>query len=329
MSLALSLSAFLLILLGNAILLYQQRSIHNWSQRRIVQLAILTMPTLLLLLNLCMFGIISWRFSPASVLLLGGAGIAGMAVVLAFLRLFLLHWTLRRQTRQTIMASVALQQQVEHIIQQGQMVLPRVPHIRIAASQRPLAFTYGFRQPTIVLSTWMLHQLDARELETVLAHELIHAVRHDALVMWLATLLRDAFFYLPTSWLAYGQLQREKELACDEQAAQCTHRPLALAGALTKVWLHALDSSSLARSSLVQSLMQAKESLQGRIERLLVFTPSERVEGQTAHGASRSTMRLLLTMGTIYGSYCLLMFIAMHCESVAVFIASPCIFLSC
>ncbi|GHO95812.1 hypothetical protein KSF_058600 [Reticulibacter mediterranei] len=47
-------------------------------------------------------------------------------------------------------------------------------------------------------------------------HELEHVARRDYLIMFLATVLRDAFFYMPTSWIAYRQLQREKELVCDD-----------------------------------------------------------------------------------------------------------------
>ncbi len=84
--------------------------------------------------------------------------------------------------------------------------------------------------------TWMIEHLDRRELEAVLAHELEHAARHDSLVIWFATVLRDAFFYLPTSRVAYHQLQHEKELACDDLAVGVTHWPLALASALAKAW---------------------------------------------------------------------------------------------
>jgi hypothetical protein len=83
---------------------------------------------------------------------------------------------------------------------------------------------------------------------------------------WLATMLRDAFFYLPTSRAAYRQLQQEKELACDDLAVGATHRPLALASALAKVWQHAVEGP---RFGSAQSLTGVGESINGRIERLL------------------------------------------------------------
>ena len=64
--------------------------------------------------------------------------------------------------------------------------------------------------------------------------------------MWLATVLRDAFFYLPTSWAAYRQLSHEKELICDDLAIGSTHRPLALASALAR-FLANVNHENLAR----------------------------------------------------------------------------------
>ena len=309
----LSLAALLLLLFGNGALLWQVRQIQSWSQRRMVQLVVLGMPLFVLVLHLCMLGLLSWRLSVPLVLLLGMAVSATIAVVLALLRLLVLLWTMRHHSHYASVSSRTLQAQVERIAQQGQMVLPRMPRVRLATCQQPLAFTYGFRRPTIVLSCWMVNHLDARELEAVLTHELTHVVRQDALVLWLAQLLRDAFFYLPTSWLAYRQLQQEKELACDELAALQTHRPLALAGALTKVWLQTLDNSIPPAQNMVQPLLTAKVSIQGRIERLLAFSPSEGATRQSVQGAMQHTLQMLLTMGTIYVSYCLLMLMVMQC----------------
>jgi len=112
----------------------------------------------------------------------------------------------------------------------------------------------------------MIDHLDRRELEAVLMHELVHVHRHDYLLNWVALLLRDAFFYLPTSRIAYRQLHHEKELASDDLVAQSTKRPLALASALTKVWLYLVDDSP---SQLVQTLLRKEESITDRVDRLL------------------------------------------------------------
>ena len=77
----------------------------------------------------------------------------------------------------------------------------------------------------MLLSTWMVDHLDQQELEAVLMHELVHAHRRDYLLNWVALLLRDAFFYLPTSRIAYRQLHYEKELASDESGGTVNEAP--------------------------------------------------------------------------------------------------------
>lgn len=139
----------------------------------------------------------------------------------------------------------------------------------------------------------MVQHLDQRELEAVLAHELGHVVRRDYLVIWLATLLRDAFCYLPTSWLAYRQLQHEKELACDELAVGATNRPLALASALAKTWQDALGQRN---PGLAQSLIGGNEVMENRIERLLVAS-------RPLTGALSSRLMML---SFSLGTFCLL-----------------------
>jgi beta-lactamase regulating signal transducer with metallopeptidase domain len=139
----------------------------------------------------------------------------------------------------------------------------------------------------------MTEHLDQRELEAVLAHELGHVVRRDYLAIWLATLLRDAFCYLPTSWVAYRQLQQEKELACDELAIGATNRPLALASALAKTWQYALGERS---PGLAQSLIGGNQLMENRIERLLAAS-----RPLTAALSSR-----LVTLGFSLGTFSLL-----------------------
>ncbi|MBI4277589.1 MAG: M48 family metalloprotease, partial [Armatimonadetes bacterium] len=109
------------------------------------------------------------------------------------------------------------------------------PRILLYRSNRPFAIACGIRRPAVLLSTWMVDHLDRSELESVLAHELGHVARRDYLMTWLATVLRDGFLYMPTSWLAYRRLQQDNELACDDLAVKVTKKPLALASALKKL----------------------------------------------------------------------------------------------
>jgi len=81
--------------------------------------------------------------------------------------------------------------------------------------------------------------------------------------------LRDVFWYLPTSRIAYQRLQEDKEPACDDFASNITDRPLALASALAKVWRHAaLEPAAV----MAQSLAGVHASIETRISRLLVHS---------------------------------------------------------
>jgi len=84
---------------------------------------------------------------------------------------------------------------------------------------------------------------------------------------------------MPTSWAAYRQLQQEKELACDDLALGATHRPLAMASALAKVWQHAVGGAPFAQCGTAQHLAEKDESINDRIERLLT-TPGPVVSRQ-------------------------------------------------
>ncbi len=187
-------------------------------------------------------------------------GIAFGALSMGVVRLTLMAWVVGRKGTA---AGDYLQARVDGLADQLEAIRPR---LLLCVYDRPLALTYGPWRPTILLSTWMVDHLDRHELDAVVAHELGHVARHDYLVIWLATVLRDAFWYLPASWVAYQQLKLEKEFASDDLAVRATRRPLALASALTKVWQHAVDRP---RFGVAQSLVRASESIEGRITRLL------------------------------------------------------------
>lgn len=151
------------------------------------------------------------------------------------------------------------------------------PRLLVLTAAEPIAFTYGVWRPTIVLSTWMVEELDADELDAVLAHELGHVTRRDYLLMLLATTLRNAFFYLPPSQIAHQQLCREKERACDDLAIARCAQPLALASALTKVWQSA--ASARAIPSAVQALVGQGDMIEDRLMRLLAADDASQAIG--------------------------------------------------
>ncbi|HEY9764719.1 MAG TPA: M56 family metallopeptidase [Chroococcales cyanobacterium] len=151
----------------------------------------------------------------------------------------------------------------------------KLPRLEIVPFDRPLAFTLGMFRPTIVLSQWVLDQLDEKELEGVLAHEWVHCLHRDNLVMTVAAWLRDCTFYLFFVNRALKSLLAEKELHADLRAAQITSRPAALASALYKFGqAPSLQLFAPAIETVVQGF--GKDLIEPRIQALLgKVQPSE------------------------------------------------------
>lgn len=211
-------------------------------------------------------------------------------------RLLLLGWLLRRRS---FPASQELQQMVATLAARMKVAPPTV---RVQAVDRPLAFIGGIAQPALILSPWVLCHLDQREREAVIAHELAHVARGDQRVLALATWLRDAFWYVPTSRLAWRQLRQEQEFACDDRAVRLTGRPLALASALAKVW-HA--GVALPAQGYVPALLDDQAALEVRIARLTALPgggdqPPAAVHADTAPLLAASTRytAILLTLAS-------------------------------
>ena len=276
---------------------FLSRTPTHWPWRRELQLFVLIAPLLGLILGLpsvrnlqacvsgtassvpsyCLYGdaALSERLAALDgIMTLGMAALALVAIMSGVLRHLLL---VRVMQRTTLMAPPQLQALAGRLATRLHVPQPR---LRLRISDRPLALTFGLRRPTLVLSTWMVEHFDRRELEAVLAHELAHIARRDYLVLWLATICRDAFCYLPTSWIAYRQLQSEKEVACDDLAIGVTRSSLGLASALAKVWQQAIVAPP---PSLAQSLAEANDVIEGRITRLL-----EPPQLTTSHHSTRA-----------------------------------------
>lgn len=264
----------LLNLAGGYLGLGTLQRLSGWSARRDIQFLVLVAPVVSLGLAVgslyhftgrpCFLNAPSWDSRLATLLPLGMGSVALGGLVLGLVRLGLMGRIVARSGRP---ADAALQVLADHLADQ---MGTRRPRVLLCDYDQPLALACGLLRPSVLLSSWMVEHLDQRELESVLAHELAHVARRDYLVVWLATVLRDAFVYLPTSWAAYRQLQHDKELASDDLAIGATRRPLALASALAKVWQRALRGQQFGTAPL---LTGTGEPIEGRIERLLA-TPS-------------------------------------------------------
>ncbi len=292
-------SLLVITLTGNMFLLRLLPTMETWSLRQKIHLLVLATPLVSLVLVaggvahlMIQQRILSaprWDYTLDLIsLLLFGCLLLG-AVLIGAIRLILMK---RLMQHRELVVDPALQSRVDAWTHARGMSPVRV---RLCLDARPFALIYGIRRPTTLLSTWMLEQLDESELEAVLTHELVHVSRNDYLVNWIAIVLRDAFFYLPTSRIAYRQLRCEKELACDDVVVQTTRQPLALASALMKVWLSVVNTTpSSGGSPLMQTFVRSDELIADRVNRLLAPLP----------GANRRQARLLFSTSMLICILC-------------------------
>lgn len=73
----------------------------------------------------------------------------------------------------------------------------------------------GWLKPVILIPATVFLQMSPRELETILAHELLHIRRLDNLVNCLQSFAEILFFYHPCGWWISAVIRREREFACD------------------------------------------------------------------------------------------------------------------
>ncbi|HUG86493.1 MAG TPA: M56 family metallopeptidase [Euzebya sp.] len=98
------------------------------------------------------------------------------------------------------------------------------------------AFTSGLRHPVVVLDPALVGELDDRELEGLIAHELAHIARRDVALNTVVGVVRDLTFFIPPLNLACRWLRHEQEHSADDLASDSTGRPAALASSILKVW---------------------------------------------------------------------------------------------
>ena len=191
--------------------------------------------------------------------------LAGIVSVLLAMRLWLSWFRLRRilSDRRVVVTGAA-----PAILAELEERAGMRRRVRLSATSRlevPIAI--GVLRPEICVPHRALEELDAAELETMLAHELAHLVRRDPAWRLLAGLVCRVFFFQPLNRLAASRIETASEMLCDDWAVEHTDRPLALARCLTEVagWIAApaLDGSP------VPAMARGGSGLGRRVRRLL------------------------------------------------------------
>ena len=92
------------------------------------------------------------------------------------------------------------------------------------SSEVTVPMTVGVMRPVIILpSAW--GAWDSETLAAIIAHEVAHLRRHDALIAFVAHLNRAMFWFHPLAWWLERKLAVTAEHACDEAAARAIASP--------------------------------------------------------------------------------------------------------
>lgn len=151
----------------------------------------------------------------------------------------------------------------------------RGARVAIVARDVPLAMTVGGRRPSILLSEGLISLLDREEIETTVAHELMHLKHHDAEFKVFSTVFSRILFFDPFSKFFDPAVHREREYLADEMSARSTGKPAALASALLKIADKGAPPRAMWGLSIYgkgRGLFSRYPPLKERVQRLLLLS---------------------------------------------------------
>jgi beta-lactamase regulating signal transducer with metallopeptidase domain len=129
----------------------------------------------------------------------------------------------------------------------------------------------GWIRPVVLLPMSAVSGLTEAQLEAVIAHELAHIRRYDALVNLFQVGVETLLFYHPAVWWMGKRVRIEREHCCDDEAVALCGSPVTYAHALTR----------MAESKAAPQLAMAvnRSPLVARIARLLGGNSAAEVRG--------------------------------------------------
>lgn len=178
---------------------------------------------------------------------------------------------LRKRIETEARPAPAIQELVDELARSFKM---RPPTALTWNQGRTGPFTGGIRRPYIVLTAGLLSTLEPDELRVLLAHELAHVRRRDALWKWLLLFLRHLSFLNPAVHWPYRWLNLEMERSCDKAASAITRKPGALARALLKVESFTAKRGDSCAPRRAEFLPHAESHLAARIHSLATTAPT-------------------------------------------------------
>jgi uncharacterized protein (TIGR03435 family) len=155
----------------------------------------------------------------------------------------------------------------------------------------------GFLHPAVILPDKLLDQLTTAELDCVVLHESAHLARYDDWDNLIAQMAAAAVVLHPVAWWLLRQIEREREMACDDWVVAHTGMARSYAESLMRIVELRLDA---ANSVLASGIFTRRSRLRLRIEMLLrrrrEFSP---VASRIPLGAAALALAVLAIAGAL------------------------------
>lgn len=135
--------------------------------------------------------------------------------------------------------------------------------IRLIDSPDFYAFCFGWLRPEVCISTVVIRQLSASELEAVFRHESWHVLRRDPLRLLVANALSFALFFMPLARDLARHYALGRELRADGATVRAMKNRQPLAGALYRA------ATGRAAVPSLELAVGAFNALDARIDQLL------------------------------------------------------------
>ncbi len=231
----------------------------------------------------------------------------GVTTVWLSVTALLLGWTLVRTlrfrrllARTTQAAPPGLGHEVSRIGRGLGLVHRPEVHITTARVSPMVCWTGG--KVRLVVPSFLLAELDHRELRAVLAHELAHVRRRDHLVRWIEWLACSVFWWNPVAWWARRELRAAEEASCDALGVVATgSTPRAYAQSLLQVLEVMSKPPTPPTPTLASGVASGRgsRSIERRLRMLVTGRSTRRAPGwiraMTIAGAA-----FLLPLGLVY-----------------------------
>lgn len=181
---------------------------------------------------------------------------AGLGFFLAFVQLLRVAvgygwmWWIKRRSRDSGMALPQFLSRDARIVWND--------HVRM-----PMAL--GYLHPRVVLPERLRSEMSEEQLQQVVWHEAAHLERRDDWFALIERLVRVVFAIQPAVWLIGKEIDREREMACDDWVVAQSGEAKAYAAALTRV----AEIGSTGRAPILAAGAGRRKEIFARVEALL------------------------------------------------------------